>query len=105
MKDLRPYHHFLAINQRANCPQIAFPISVDIPEDNLSDIHFIQGVLGHNSSRTTERYTHVSKRVLERVESPIDKIVKDKSTYNKHFNNFNRIINIKEISEPGSDIQ
>lgn len=36
------------------------------------DIRFIQELLGHRSSRTTEVYTHVSRRNLMSVKSPID---------------------------------
>lgn len=36
------------------------------------DIRFIQELLGHRSSRTTEVYTHVSRRNLMAVKSPID---------------------------------
>jgi len=36
------------------------------------DIRYIQEILGHKSSRTTEIYTHVSSRSLERIRSPFD---------------------------------
>jgi len=36
------------------------------------DIRYIQELLGHKSSRTTEIYTHVSRRNLIAVRSPID---------------------------------
>jgi integrase len=36
------------------------------------DIRYIQELLGHKSSRTTEIYTHVSRRNLMAVRSPID---------------------------------
>ncbi|HVN57357.1 MAG TPA: site-specific tyrosine recombinase/integron integrase [Bacteroidales bacterium] len=36
------------------------------------DIRYIQELLGHRSSRTTEIYTHVSRRNLISVRSPID---------------------------------
>ncbi len=36
------------------------------------DIRYIQELLGHKSSRTTEIYTHVSRRNLIQVRSPIE---------------------------------
>jgi integrase/recombinase XerD len=38
------------------------------------DIRYIQELLGHKSTRTTEIYTHVSRRNLVAVRSPIDDI-------------------------------
>lgn len=38
-----------------------------------TDIRYIQ-VLGHNSIRTTMRYTHVSIKNLVKIESPLDKL-------------------------------
>ena len=37
-----------------------------------SDIRYIQTLLGHSSSKTTEIYTHVTKKGFEKIVSPID---------------------------------
>jgi site-specific recombinase XerD len=37
-----------------------------------TDIRYIQKLLGHESSRTTEIYTHVSRRQLEGIKSPYE---------------------------------
>ena len=42
------------------------------------DIRYIQTILGHESSKTTEIYTHVSTRSLAKIKSPLDLILKDK---------------------------
>jgi site-specific recombinase XerD len=42
--------------------------------ENGTDLRSIQVLLGHNSSKTTEIYTHVAKNHIEKIKSPIDLI-------------------------------
>jgi integrase/recombinase XerD len=45
-----------------------------------TDIRFIQELLGHSSVKTTEIYTHVSRRHIAAIRSPIDQIIHPRRT-------------------------
>jgi len=40
-----------------------------------TDLRYIQSLLGHESSRTTERYAHVTKKGFEQLISPLDNLI------------------------------
>ncbi|WP_438445860.1 tyrosine-type recombinase/integrase [Gorillibacterium sp. sgz5001074] len=42
--------------------------------ENGTDLRYIQELLGHQSSRTTERYTHVTVKDIRRIQSPLDRL-------------------------------
>ncbi len=43
-----------------------------------TDLRHIQELLGHQSSKTTEIYTHVTNKELRKIQSPLDRLVKGK---------------------------
>ncbi|MHA0858259.1 tyrosine-type recombinase/integrase [Paenibacillus sp. CMAA1364] len=42
--------------------------------ENGTDLRYIQELLGHESSKTTEIYTHVSIKDIRRIQSPLDRM-------------------------------
>ncbi|MBN2790360.1 MAG: tyrosine-type recombinase/integrase [Candidatus Delongbacteria bacterium] len=46
-----------------------------------TDLRYIQQLLGHNSSKTTEIYTHITKKGMDKIKSPLDNLeVQEKKT-------------------------
>jgi integrase/recombinase XerD len=37
-----------------------------------TDLRYIQELLGHSSSRTTEIYTHVTEKSIQKIRNPFD---------------------------------
>ncbi len=42
-----------------------------------TDLQYIQELLGHSSSKTTEIYTHVSNKNLQNIVNPIDELLEN----------------------------
>lgn len=42
-----------------------------------TDLRYIQEILGHQSSKTTEIYTHVSQKSIANIQSPLDTLIID----------------------------
>jgi integrase/recombinase XerD len=63
--------HEAGINKDVGVHSLRHSYATHLHETGL-DIRYIQELLGHKSSRTTEIYTHVSRRNLIQVRSPIE---------------------------------
>ena len=42
--------------------------------ENGTDLRYIQSLLGHSGSKTTEIYTHITTKGFEQIKSPLDNL-------------------------------
>jgi site-specific recombinase XerD len=42
-------------------------------EDGV-DLRYIQSLLGHSSTKTTEIYTHITQKGIEKIKNPLDNL-------------------------------
>jgi len=70
------------INKRVTPHMLRHSFATHLLEQGV-DIRYIQTLLGHESSITTDIYTHVSKKSLANIRSPLDRIIdNNKLNYN-----------------------
>jgi site-specific recombinase XerD len=59
------------INKRLTVHSLRHSFATHLMEHG-TDLRYIQTLLGHNSTRTTEIYTHVSRNAIMNIKSPLD---------------------------------
>ena len=65
--------HRAKINKKTGIHGLRHSFATHLLESG-TDISFIQELLGHNDLKTTLRYTHVSKKTIKNIQSPLDKL-------------------------------
>lgn len=65
------YCHLAGISRPVSAHTLRHSFATHLLERG-TDLRYIQTLLGHESSRTTERYTHVTKRGFDKLLSPLD---------------------------------
>ena len=88
------------INRNITCHMLRHSYATHLLESGV-DLRYIQELLGHGSSKTTEIYTYVSNEKLESVKSPFDDLDVSESwePYNRlEKHNFTKIKNQPKVN-------
>jgi len=64
------------INKKVSVHSLKHSFAAHLLESSV-DLRYIQELLGHKSSKTTQIYTHVSNWKLSKIKSPLDIILSE----------------------------
>jgi len=59
------------VNPPATVPTLRYAFATHLLE-KVVDLRYIQDLLGHESSKTTEIYTYITKKGWDKLRSPMD---------------------------------